>query len=592
MLELLETACIRQPVLPWFTTSFLRHGEILFRQDEQADFLYVVRSGRLRVIHNHGTPQERILRESGRGECIGEMALLSDEGRSATVVAIRDSELFQISKADFHRLVQQHPDTMLDLMRVITGRLDKRDSGSVKVQRRLTVAVLPAESSAPIAWFCETLRMCLPQARRSLVLNSAQFPPELAGYAAPSADEPPAGLARWLSEKEEDKDFLILQGDAPLTAWNRSCVRHADVILLLGIAKGAGLPGELERVLASLSEPAARPRIELVLVHESFPCAHSVSWSSSPLVSRRHHVRMHSQPDLARLARILTGQDVTLVLGGGGARAFAQIGVLKALEELRIPIDRIGGTSMGAVIGAHYALHQDSRRAISEFRRAFVERGRLNDFTLPLQSILSGRRYLRLLQKMFGATRIEDLPLVFFCMTCNLTRAAAVAHCQGPVWQWLSASCSVPGISPPFVHGGDLYVDGGVMNNLPVDVARQDGAGYIIAVDVSAEGGFRLDGDFQGRPSGWQVLRTWLPRHGKVTRFPSMFEVLMRTSELSSVERMNLVRSLADCYLRLPVAHFKLMDWPQIDRLVELGYRHGLEALSPVRAALPSVCRG
>ena len=546
----------------------------------------------LRVIHNYGTRQERILRESGRGECIGEMALLSDESRTATVVAIRDSELFRVSKDDFHLLVQQHPETMLDLMRVITGRLDKREQREVNAQRRLTVAVLPAEKSAPVRWFCEALRACLPTDRRSLVLTSQHLPQEFAATAVIGEKEHNGGLARWLNGKEEDHDFLILQGDAELTAWSRRCVRHADIILLLGIAKAAGLPGELERELASLSEPAARPRIELVLVHENFPCSHTGHWSSSPSVSRRHHIRLHSLPDMARLARILIGQDVTLVLSGGGARAFAQIGVLKALAEVGIPIDRIGGTSMGAVIGGHYAMHQDWQGAISDFRRAFVGRGSLNDFTLPLQSIISGKRYVRLLQEMFGEAQIEDLPVGFFCMTCNLTRAAAVAHRSGPAWKWLSASISIPGISPPLVDGGELYADGGVLNNLPVDVAKQDGAGYVIAVDVSTEGDLRQNGAFQGRPSGWQVLRAWLRGDGKLPRFPSMFEVLLRTTELSSVGHRNSARALADCDIRLPVAHFKTFDWAQIDGLVELGYRSGMDALQAVQGDLPSICRG
>jgi predicted acylesterase/phospholipase RssA len=589
ILQLLETTYTRSTGGFGVSSVFLPHGETLFRQDEPGACLYVVRNGRLRVIHNYGTSEERILRESGRGDCIGELALLSDEIRSATVVAVRDSELFQVSKRDFHVLIKEHPDAALNLLRVITGRLDKRDRREINAQRRLSVAVVPAEESVPIDWFCTTLRMCLPEDRRSLVLTSRHLPPEFAAADAESGNGCDAGVARWLNGKEEDSDFLILQGEVRLTAWGRRCVRQADIILLVGTTGAAEMPGDWEHELASLSENGVRPRLELVLIYEKFRCPHSGRSSPLPSVSRRHHVRIHSKVDLGRLARILIGQDVTLVLGAGGARAFAQIGVLRALEEVGIPVDRVGGTSMGAVVGGHYAMHQDWRRAISDFRRTFLERGNLNDFTLPLQSVLAGRRYDRMLEEMFGEMRIEDLPLSFFAMSCNLTRASAVVHRDGPARKWLGAGASVPGISPPLVHEGELYVDGAVLNSVPVNVAKQDGAGYVIAVDVSAKGDLRLDSAFQGRANGWKVLRSWLPWHSKLRRLPNMFEVLHRTTELSSVESRNLARTLADCYLELPVEHFKLLDWSQFDRLVELGYHSGLAELRGVRAEFPSV---
>lgn len=588
LLQLVETVSFPGRDAGGFPRLLVPHGQVVFRENDPGDCLYVVRNGRLRVIQHYETPRQRILGEAGHGECVGEMALLGGSIRGATVVAIRDSELIRVSQQDFDVLIQEHPQPMLDIMRVITRRLDNSNRLAAIAPRRLTLAVIPAGESAPISWFCQTLRDCLPADRRIRLLQRQMLPAELT-VASASPLECDRRHARWLDEQEQLHDFLILQGEAGLTDWGRRCMRQADIVIVLGTARQESDLATLKGELTSLSEPAARPRLELVLMQEQFPCSGTQRWLQSLPVVSHHHVRFDSVPDVARVARILLGQDVTLILGGGGARGFAEIGVLKAIEELRIPVDRVGGTSMGAVISSHFALHRDWRRTVEDMRRSFVQGGRLHDYTLPLQSVIRAARYERVLENLFGGIQIEDLPLSFFCMSCNLTQAASVVHRHGPLAKWLGASVSIPGMAPPLVDEGELYVDGGFLNNLPVDVAREAGAGFVIAVDVSPEVDLKLSGGFQGRPSGWEVAANWL-RHRKTTaQFPSMFDVLLRTTEMTSVSKKNQVRALADCCVRPTVQGFKMFDWHEIEKLVERGYNAAVESLPALRKKLTSL---
>ena len=151
-------------------------------------------------------------------------------------------------------------------------------------------------------------------------------------------------------------------------------------------------------------------------------------WLEQRDFDRHYHVRADEPGDLARLARVLTGNAVGLVLGGGGARGFAHIGVLRALRELGVPVDLVGGTSIGAIIGAQIA----TGLGASEIQEAGREQSTsLFDPTLPIVSLSSGRRLGARLLDTFGGLEIEDLPIPFFCVSTNLTEASEVIHRRG-----------------------------------------------------------------------------------------------------------------------------------------------------------------
>jgi NTE family protein len=144
-----------------------------------------------------------------------------------------------------------------------------------------------------------------------------------------------------------------------------------------------------------------------------------------------HHLRGGHPEDAARLARMVTGTACGVVLGGGGPRGFAHLGALRALEEAGVPIDVIGGTSIGAVMGALYAQGLSDEQRVERAVTAFTKSGRLIGPTLPLVAMSSGGRVDRLLAQHLGSAHIEDLPRRFFCVSANLTRAEEVVHERG-----------------------------------------------------------------------------------------------------------------------------------------------------------------
>jgi NTE family protein len=282
-----------------------------------------------------------------------------------------------------------------------------------------------------------------------------------------------------------------------------------------------------------------------------------------------HHLRTDRAADYARIARLLSGRAVGLALSGGGARGFAHIGVLRALHDADVPIDLVAGTSMGAMIGAVYTLGH-APDVILERCRAWTREQPWSDYTLPLASIFRGRRLRRALTNLLGGARIEDLWLPYACVTSNLTRATADAHTAGPLAHLVLASNSVPGVAPPVYYRGDVHVDGGVMDNLPVGVLRRMGAGRVIAVDVGTDLHVTAPAEIDECPSGWGLLMDHLRRRPR--RAAPVFVSLTRAFTLASDERAQAAGRDADLTLHPPLGHYSAGDFKDIDAIAEIGF--------------------
>jgi NTE family protein len=218
----------------------------------------------------------------------------------------------------------------------------------------------------------------------------------------------------------------------------------------------------------------------------------------------------------------------------------------------------------------------------------------LTDYTLPLLSIDTGKRYIGMLERMFTGVQIEDMPLNFFCISCNLTLARPMVHRRGSLAKWIGASVSVPGIAPPLVESGELLVDGGLLNNLPVDIIKGEGAGTVVGVDVSPDTDLRMPDDYSGRPGAMEVLRSRVPfgrRRDEANvedepqGYPTLGNILYRATCLSSIYQKESLKDMADLYIKLPVSEFKMLEWGRLDDLIEIGYQVGKEKLAPIAEA-------
>ncbi len=566
--------------LEWLT---LKSGEDLFRQGDPADAAYIVVNGRLRAVVETPEGGEQVLAEMGPGEMVGEMALFTRSSRSATVYAVRDAGLARLPSHGLARLIERYPRAMLPISRIIVDRLVRQNTQeSLPKGGAHTIALLPANAGVPLADVARDLVRSLADHGSALLLTGAGVDQALArsGIAQIEASNPHhIRLAQWLNDREAAFRFVVYQSEPRWSPWTDRCVRHADHLLIVADAGSDPSPGEMEERLAGRWQRARAPRRSLVLLQREREPIGTSRWLAAREIDGHYHVRAGSDPDFARLARSLTGNAVGLVLGGGGARGFAHIGVVKALEELGIPIDLVGGTSMGAIIAGFCAQDLDS----AEIQRQCAQyAGAQLDFTFPAVALLAGKKLDGQFRALFGERQIEDLWTPFFAVSTNLTRAEQVVHRSGRLAGALRASMSLPGIFPPARKGGDLLVDGGLINNLPADVVRgASGGGSVVAVDVSQAVDLPSDPRLTTELSGWKVLRSRLNPLRETIPVPGILSLLSRVTEISSRAALNRTKPLADLYLDLPLGEWKLLELEAIEAIAERGYQL---AIGPLRA--------
>jgi predicted acylesterase/phospholipase RssA/CRP-like cAMP-binding protein len=568
----------------------LRGGEILFARGDPADAAYVVASGSMEVSVDEDNGGLRPLSQLGRGAWFGEMGLLLEEPRTATVRAARDSELVRIPKEDFDAIVASAPHIALDLARLIAKRLARMTESPRAVRSTRTVAVFPVGPAGLPVDFGERFARTLGNGTGAVVYLTqstvdAQLGPGLAQVSTEHADN--GRLLAWLNALEEKCRFVVYECDAlglrrereaPGRGWTERCLRQADLVLFVA---DSGAPPDahvLTTALAITEQAGSRAPRELVLLHaQSRRLPEGTgNWLRLAPFTTHHHVRLHDDGDFARLARFIRGATGAVVLSGGGARGFAHIGVLRALAENNVLIDSIGGASMGALIAGQFAMGWDVSAMIEANREAFGGLGGINDFTIPMVSLIKGGRFVKLLRGLFGDVQIEDLWTGYFCVSCNLSRADMVVHDRGPLWLWARASCSLPGIEPPVTYGGDLLVDGAVLNNLPADVMRSRCAGEVIAVDVGSPVDLRTDELVRSQISGTVEMWRKLNPLGKRSAMPNIFQILRRAGMVSSLYNLKGVKQHADLYLCPPTQGLNAFDWKSIDKAVEIGYRYAL----------------
>ncbi len=505
--------------------------EWLFREGDPADHLYLLVSGRLRVIVvRDGEP--RVLRLLGPGAAIGELAILTQSPRSASIQAVRDSELLQLDGERFLALLERNPDLGVALARALAQQLQE-SGGLSEPDVTPTVFAVTATPGLDVQPFCNELLRAL----------------ETLGSVTPVQQIPHEDWSTSLATLEAANDFVLLLAPADGGAWSEFCLRQADRVAVVA----AGPP-----------PPEFRAPAGCDVVFLDASAARTLRDWNATCRPRAHHVARAGDADaVARVARRLAGRSLGLVLSGGGARAFAHLGVLQVLAEEGIAIDRVGGTSMGSFIAAMVASGRPVAEMIEIFRADVARPVPLTDYTVPRYSLLKARsRGESLLRELFGEMTVEELPRPLFTVSADLVSGQMVVHREGSLVEAVATSMTIPGLLPPRLREEQVLIDGGILNNLPVDVMVAGEPGPVVAVDVMR----RVDAaDLQA--AGRSAL-------------PTILETLARATVLGSIERAESNRRLASLMITPDVQGLGLRDFRRINEALDAGRRAGEAALA------------
>jgi NTE family protein len=560
-----------EPLLSAFGAGLKRMllpgGQILFRENEAADSLYIVISGCLGVVVRGSDGRDVLVAQIAAGETVGEMGFLDGGVRSATVEALRDTELLKFDKASYEDRLLRDPRSMHALISLLVRRLRQttHPENRTTLPSR-TVAVVPLALDVDHRRVANDIRKQLSSDGQRTVLLDCM-----------SADRPTG----WFHAAEVGNDITLYCAEPANQQWTNLCLRQADRVLFVASANSAfATPPRL----AGQIQPFRRPA-DLVLVHDGRPSGVQplVHWRTHFPIDLIFRARTGNVDDIARLSRFLRGTAITLVLSAGGARGFAHLGVVRALREAHVPIDLIGGCSMGSIVGAAVALEWDDAEIKERLRHSFVNTNPVNDYTLPFLSLIKGRKVARLLEQNFGGLRIEDLWRPFFCVSTNLTTGSLAVHRDGSLADALRASISIPGLLPPVMMGKDAHVDGGVMNWLPVDIPGAK-RGTIIAVDVASDPAL-VSFEECNRFQTWRFLR-------RRRKFPPIVAVLLRAATVSGDSLTKMAHAQADILFKPPLENVDLLDWQACDQAIDTGYRHAVEKLEQLGKPVASCTRG
>lgn len=505
--------------------------EWLFREGDAADRLFFVLSGRLRVVIERDG-RLRVARLLGPGAAIGELAVLTGTERSASVQAVRDSELLEIEGERFLDLLARDGELGVGLVMSLARQL-QQSGGLSEPDATPTVFTVAPTRGVDTRAFWDELRT-----------SFAELGPT-AALECPDRDD---SWGHQLAELEAGHSYVLLLALPDDGEWVDFCLRQADRVLLVATDAPPDDPGVPEGCDVALLGP---PQAQTV-----------AAWQVAARPRAHHVVSADDSLAVGRVARRLAGCSLGLVLSGGGARAFAHIGVLDVLTEEGLVVDRIGGTSMGAFISAMVACGWTTERMLDVCRSEVLQRAPFSDYTVPRHSLIRARRAEAMLRRLFGDIAVEELPRPLFTVSADLLGAQMVVHRGGPLVEAVGSSMAIPGLAPPVSYGAHLLIDGGVLNNLPIDLMVADEPGPVVAVDVMH-----------------RIALDELKASAR-TPLPTILETLSRATVLGSVERAEANRGLAQVLITPQVQDIALRDFRHLDRAVDAGRRAAEEAFA------------
>jgi NTE family protein len=511
-------------------------GEVVFRKGEPSGSMYLVRSGQVDVVlEGDMTPHKdrEPLASLGPGSFVGELGLLLDEPRSATLLAATDSELLGLSRSDLTDLLNRYPEIALDLSRELGRRL-------VATNRRIAP---PALTHCAAVWGRGTADLA-----RVLIEDGAG---RVGVLVLPGAASP-AGL-------RPDVTVLDAKGvDAETIAGYRS--QQVDDLDHLLIVLPPQVTGEA-RAAAELAE-------HLVTFNDH------PGWAVRSGLPHRVLICDGSEVSLRRCARWVSGRAVGLALSSGGSKCVAHIGVLRVLREAGVEIDAVAGTSGGALVAAGLAFDIPESQMLS-WVREMARNTRFRRFDvnlLPRSALFKGVKLRNMFDVWIAGRSFTDAHIPFWAVASDVVTGEEVVIAEGKVADGLRASMSIPGAFNPWAHAGRRLIDGAVVNPMPASVLRDAGLRYVIGSTVAGQ---EIFGRGPGAPG----------------RTPHLLQIMSRM--ISSMEREMIKAQipLVDVVIRPQVYAASSFDFSQAEPFVAEGERAARAQLPEIKALVEAARR-
>lgn len=581
------TKRVCKKLLTQFEKIELHHGEVLYHQGDPSDSIELIQNGALVSILTIASGETKVVGEIGPGETVGELGALSGEPRSTTIKAAKTTILFKLPSEKFVELCHQYPAFLFSIINPIVSRSQKLVELVSSEKFKKHIVIIPANDDVSLTTFSERLSeqvsdlmsiVCLSDYNtdsslltRNKILNTLE-----------------AAKEKNVKRIKQKIIYLLKSTESELAKF---CFEKAEMIYVVGHENAPIMISSYvsEKIHKFTLETKLKP--ELILLHQDnteLP-RDTASWLKLTDFALHHHVRLNNTQDYSRLVRFIRNKPVALVLSGGGTRGWAHAGAIRALHEAGIPIDIIGGTSVGAIVAASYALTLSSTETLAQFREV-IEASRdsvsWRSLTWPAISLFNSKGLTSVLEKLFGRTTIEDLWLPYYCISTNFAKSAETVHRFGSLWEQVRCSVAIPGVIPPMLLDGELHFDGGLLNNLPVDVMRKmiGHRGTIVAVELVANVNDTRKYDFP------PILTFWRTLFGKLGlaydyKFPRFIDTFLKSLLIGSSVRAQQNSLAANILISIDLSRFPMLHSNKKleSRIIDMGYDTAMENIKNMK---------
>ena len=568
---------------------FLEDNSNLFNYGEKSDSFYLLVTGLLKAY----IPKKGELIEVGEiyeGEVIGEMGILTNEARSASIFATRDSVVFKIDLEKANEIIMQYPLVLLQVATKIADRLRNVQHSNERHRTDIHSIVQLSKGknhTNEIIKIGKSLIDSMNKFNRSIVVSSKDVN-EILNIESINAelerDKFYPALDDLVDNFTKENRYLLLLCDEEYTPWTTWCLAISDKNIFV-VEESVGVSNTELLNKMNLNEKDIPIHLhdekQLIIYHQSknsFPSKTSSIIEMLPKISNHYHMSINNKNDSDRVSRLIAKKGIGLCLSGGGAKGNAHIGVYKALIEHNIPVDAVCGTSAGGIVASLIAFGYDPETIISRLKETY-KRKSFKEYTIPVTSIIATKKVIQDAIFLGNDMDIEDLWIPYFSIAVNISKSKLDVIDKGPVYKATRATAALPGILLPVIKDTSFLVDGGLINNMPGDIMLNKYGGKLISVSVSPQDD--LDAKFNDFPNQSSYFIKKLLRMNKKFphEIPGLSNILMRSIFVASSNKIKEVIDLSDLFLDLQVKDVGLLEFEKIDESVEFGYEYAMKKL-------------